>query len=52
MDYADISEMTGLNPATLRVRAHRARALLRDSLGSVVDTWLLQSPPDVSTPSL
>ena len=46
MDYAEISQATGLNPATLRVRAHRARALLRDSLGSVVDTWLRQSPPE------
>jgi RNA polymerase sigma-70 factor (ECF subfamily) len=43
MDYADISQVMGLAPATVRVRAHRARALLRDSLGSVVDTWLRQS---------
>jgi RNA polymerase sigma-70 factor (ECF subfamily) len=46
MNYAEISQTTGLNPATLRVRAHRARALLRDSLGPVVDTWLRQCPPD------
>jgi RNA polymerase sigma-70 factor (ECF subfamily) len=46
MDYAEISQVTGLNQATLRVRAHRARALLRDSLGPVVDTWLRQSPSE------
>jgi RNA polymerase sigma-70 factor (ECF subfamily) len=51
MDYAEISQVTGLNPATLRVRAHRARALLRDSLGSVVDTWLRQSPSDPPVPA-
>jgi RNA polymerase sigma-70 factor (ECF subfamily) len=50
MDYAEISQVTGLAPATLRVRAHRARALLRDSLGSVVDTWLRQSLPEPPTP--
>jgi RNA polymerase sigma-70 factor (ECF subfamily) len=42
LDYAAISQITGLAPGTLRVRAHRARALLRQSLGSVVDTWLRQ----------
>jgi RNA polymerase sigma-70 factor (ECF subfamily) len=50
MDYAEISQVTGLAPATLRVRAHRARALLRDSLGSVVDTWLRQSRTDPPVP--
>jgi RNA polymerase sigma factor (sigma-70 family) len=50
MDYAEISQLTGLAPPTLRVRAHRARALLRDSLGSVVDTWLRQSRPDPPAP--
>jgi RNA polymerase sigma-70 factor (ECF subfamily) len=40
MDYAEISQAVGIDPATLRVRAHRARALLREHLGSVVDTWL------------
>jgi RNA polymerase sigma-70 factor (ECF subfamily) len=51
MDYAEIGQMTGLASATLRVRAHRARALLRDSLGSVVDTWLRQSRPDPPDPA-
>lgn len=49
MDYAEISQVTGLAPATLRVRAHRARVLLRDSLGSVVDTWQRQDGPDPPT---
>jgi RNA polymerase sigma-70 factor (ECF subfamily) len=40
MDYAEISQIVGQSPGTLRVRAHRARALLRDHLGSAVDTWL------------
>jgi RNA polymerase sigma-70 factor (ECF subfamily) len=40
MDYAEIGQAVGIDPATLRVRAHRARALLRDHLGSAVDTWL------------
>jgi len=40
LDYAEMGRITGLAPGTLRVRAHRARALLRDSLGAVVDTWM------------
>ena len=51
MDYAEISQVTGLAPATLRVRAHRARTLLRDSLGSVVDTWLRQPRPEPPDPA-
>jgi RNA polymerase sigma-70 factor (ECF subfamily) len=49
LDYAEIGRMTGLAPGTLRVRAHRARTLLRHSLGPVVDTWLLRTKgePDV-----
>jgi RNA polymerase sigma-70 factor (ECF subfamily) len=43
LDYAQISEITGVAAGTLRVRALRARALLRQSLGSVVDTWLRQA---------
>jgi RNA polymerase sigma-70 factor (ECF subfamily) len=46
MDYAAISRITGLAPGTLRVRAHRARTLLQQTLGSVVDTWLRQASPD------
>jgi RNA polymerase sigma-70 factor (ECF subfamily) len=42
LDYAEIGRLTGLSPGTLRVRGHRARMLLQDALGSVVDTWLRQ----------
>jgi RNA polymerase sigma-70 factor (ECF subfamily) len=41
MDYPEIAEITGVSQGTARVRAFRARALLREELGSVVDTvWL------------
>jgi RNA polymerase sigma-70 factor (ECF subfamily) len=40
MDYEAMSAITGVAAGTLRVRAHRARTLLRNSLGPVVDTWL------------
>ena len=40
MDYAEMGRITGVAEGALRVRAHRARALLRDTLGPVVDTWL------------
>lgn len=41
MDYAEIASITGVSEGTARVRAHRARALLREELGAVVDTvWL------------
>src|ERR1043166_2128823 len=41
MDYPEISSITGASEGTSRVRAFRARALLREELGSVVDTvWL------------
>jgi RNA polymerase sigma-70 factor (ECF subfamily) len=40
LDYAEIGRLTGLTPGTLRVRGHRARMLLQDALGSIVDTWL------------
>jgi RNA polymerase sigma-70 factor (ECF subfamily) len=43
-DYPEIGRLTGLAPGTLRVRAHRARVLLQEALGSVVDTWLRQGP--------
>ena len=42
MDYEAISAITGVAAGTLRVRSHRARTLLRNSLGPVVDTWLRQ----------
>ena len=40
LGYSEMGQITGLAPGTLRVRAHRARTLLRDALGSVVDTWM------------
>jgi RNA polymerase sigma-70 factor (ECF subfamily) len=40
MDYAEMSHICGEVPGTLRVRAHRARTLLRTDLGPVVDTWM------------
>jgi RNA polymerase sigma-70 factor (ECF subfamily) len=43
LDYNEISGITGATAGALRVRALRARHLLKASLGSVVDTWLLQS---------
>jgi RNA polymerase sigma-70 factor (ECF subfamily) len=46
LDYAEIGRITGLPAGTLRVRAHRARTLLRDSLGSVVDTWMREGGRD------
>jgi RNA polymerase sigma-70 factor (ECF subfamily) len=45
LDYAAMSDLTGVAAGTLRVRAHRARTLLRDALGDVVDTWLREAPP-------
>jgi len=42
MDYPEISSITGASEGTARVRAFRARALLREELGSVVDTVWLQ----------
>jgi RNA polymerase sigma-70 factor (ECF subfamily) len=43
LDYAAISRIAGVAPGALRVRASRARLLLRESLGSVVDTWIRQA---------
>ena len=48
MDYAEASKITGVAAGTLRVRAHRARTLLRTNLGDVVDTWLREGPAEKS----
>jgi len=40
LDYATLSAVTGVSAGALRVRALRARSLLRDQLGNVVDTWV------------
>ena len=42
MGYAEMSRITGVAAGALRVRARRARLLLREDLGSVVDTWMRQ----------
>jgi RNA polymerase sigma-70 factor, ECF subfamily len=39
LPYEEISQLTGVSEGTLRVRAHRARGLLKESLGTAVDTW-------------
>ena len=40
LPYGDIAEATEVAEGTLQVRVHRAKALLRQQLGSVVDTWI------------
>jgi len=37
MEYDEIAAITGVSPGTARVRAHRARALLQDELGPLVE---------------
>jgi RNA polymerase sigma-70 factor (ECF subfamily) len=37
--YAEMTGVTGASAGTLQVRVHRARGLLRQQLGDVVDTW-------------
>jgi RNA polymerase sigma-70 factor (ECF subfamily) len=46
MDYPEIAEITGVSEGTARVRAFRARALLREELGDVVDTVWLEKDPE------
>ncbi|MBI2898614.1 MAG: sigma-70 family RNA polymerase sigma factor [Planctomycetes bacterium] len=38
MEYEEMSRIAGVAPGTLRVRSHRARNLLKEELGPVVDT--------------
>jgi RNA polymerase sigma factor (sigma-70 family) len=40
MDYAQMSQLTGVGEGALRARAMRGRNLLRGTLGSIVDTWM------------
>jgi RNA polymerase sigma-70 factor (ECF subfamily) len=49
LDYNDMGQICGVAAGTLRVRAHRARTLLRNSLGPVVDTWMRVSRDDDSS---
>jgi RNA polymerase sigma-70 factor (ECF subfamily) len=39
LPYAEIAAATDVAEGTLQVRVHRAKALLRQQLGEVVDTW-------------
>jgi RNA polymerase sigma factor (sigma-70 family) len=39
LPYAAIAEACAASENTLQVRVHRAKALLRQQLGAVVDTW-------------
>ena len=39
LPYAEIAAATGVAEGTLQVRVHRAKALLRQQLGAVIDTW-------------
>jgi RNA polymerase sigma-70 factor (ECF subfamily) len=40
LEYSEISEITGVSAGALRVRTLRARAMLKERLGGVVDSWL------------
>ncbi|MCR9246661.1 MAG: RNA polymerase sigma factor [bacterium] len=45
LSYAAMSELCAASENTLQVRVHRSKALLRQQLGAVVDTWLsIQKP--------
>jgi RNA polymerase sigma-70 factor (ECF subfamily) len=44
MNYKLMSEITGVAEGTLRVRSLRARTLLHQDLGPIVDTWMRQGP--------
>ena len=46
LDYPEIAEITGVSEGSARVRAFRARALLRQELGAVVDTVWLEKDQD------
>lgn len=43
LPYAEIAAATEVAEGTLMVRVHRAKALLRQQLGAVVDTWIARS---------
>jgi RNA polymerase sigma-70 factor, ECF subfamily len=43
LSFGEIAQLTNVAEGTLRVRAHRAKALLREALGSAVETWWQKS---------
>jgi RNA polymerase sigma-70 factor, ECF subfamily len=43
--YAEIAAATDVAEGTLQVRVHRAKALLRQQLGTRADTWWPRDPP-------
>jgi DNA-directed RNA polymerase specialized sigma24 family protein len=46
LDYPELALILGVSEGTARVRAFRARALLREELGTVVDTvWIQDADP-------
>ena len=47
--YSEIAAITETTEGTLQVRVHRAKALLRQQLGTVVDTWIAQPPSSKPT---
>ena len=44
LPYHEIARTTDVAEGTLQVRVHRAKALLRQQLGAVVDTWMTSRP--------
>lgn len=42
LPYAETAAVTGATEGTLQVRVHRAKALLRQQVGAVADTWWLR----------
>ncbi len=42
LEYDEISAITGASPGATRVRAHRAKLLMKGELGAVVDTFWLE----------
>jgi RNA polymerase sigma-70 factor (ECF subfamily) len=46
--FEEIGQILGISSGTARVRAHRARVLLRDRMGPVVDTWYRERSAEAS----
>jgi RNA polymerase sigma-70 factor (ECF subfamily) len=44
LSFDEIGQILGVSAGTARVRVFRARTLLRDRLGPVVDTWYREAP--------